>query len=235
MPTEAEELKIHWQEARIGSSANSRTWLFEYYRGFSQSIAKKIFSRFKFIGVELDDVFQLAELGLLESIDRYDLNRKVDFRVYSGFRIKGSILNGIKNYSEKTRYYNFVALSGSTPPDFSVGDELGILSFDSLVEMTLDLGFSYLLWDYSECEKLVSSDSLYSRPEHDAYLVEILTHIERLTALKRRVILMCYLEELSYADIAVALNISKSRVCQLHRSAITEVRKMVNGVEEFFC
>ncbi|MBB3063503.1 sigma-70 family RNA polymerase sigma factor, partial [Microbulbifer rhizosphaerae] len=182
------EIDKKWRELRAGDLVNARLWLFEYYRDYSHYIAKSIYFRSKHAGFEMEDLIQWAEIGLLEAIDRYNWERKVNFRTYAGFRIKGSVLNGMAKYSEKSSYYEFLSKLNADRFQFhlkSVNSANGTLN--ELVGAVLDFGYIHILENFWQLEETLEINSPYYTPEYSAFVSEINGHISKLPKLSQKI------------------------------------------------
>ena len=95
-PSEA-ELWAAWGDQ---SDPAAREQLVLLHLPYARTVAARMFAARSALGVEFADFYQLACVGLLEAMDRYDLQRGVPFRVFSLPRIEGSVLNGLQRLSE---------------------------------------------------------------------------------------------------------------------------------------
>lgn len=92
-------LWLIWHETR---SAIVREQLITAYLPYARMLAAKTYSTRTHDDVPFADYHQLASLGLLEAVDRFDPHRGVRFRTYASKRIVGAILNGLESQTEKT-------------------------------------------------------------------------------------------------------------------------------------
>ncbi|WP_445362286.1 sigma-70 family RNA polymerase sigma factor [Microbulbifer sp. ANSA003] len=223
-----EDLTEKWVSLETSGLMSARNYLFEYYRSYSHTIAGLIYRKCQHLGVDLQDLLQLAELGLLDAISKYDRKKKVFFKTYASFRIKGSVMNGVSSYSERASLHSY--FSGENMMEFNIdfstrsGDSL----FDSIVGATLDFGYSYLLESSWLNGETSLSDFPYDSLEGQAFFQQILDYIEKLPTINQNLIRMRYIEDKSYSDIAKAMKLSKSRVAQLHSDLLASIREHVN-------
>ncbi|MEX2964323.1 sigma-70 family RNA polymerase sigma factor [Microbulbifer sp. TYP-18] len=214
-----------WNTFQSSRCNSARNWLYEHYRDYSRAVARRIYSRLGISAVDIEDLYQWADLGLIESIDKFNLDKNVDFRTYSGFRIRGCILNGLAKYSEVTSYYKFKAnLPDSVTTAITSGNSNEQLSIDNLVGATLDFGYSFWISMFLGREETCADGSFYSSPERETFHSEIIRKISVLPKRSQEVVRKCYLEEKSFSEIADELNLSKSRVAQLHQQALATLR-----------
>ncbi|WP_299581655.1 sigma-70 family RNA polymerase sigma factor [uncultured Microbulbifer sp.] len=229
MSTEDSELIEKWDALSGPAIGCARTWLYEYYKDYSFYLARRIYSRRKFTGVDVEDLYQWASIGLLEAIDRYDRKRSVNFKTYASFRIKGSIINGLGSYSERLSFFSESSGKISSGENNNT-DEKDLESdlLNTIVSATLDFGYAYILDNYWCLEDSVSIESPYASPEYSAFLLEMTEKLEKMSNVHQEIIRMKYVEEASFAEIAKHLCLSKTRIVQLHVEAINTLRKLMN-------
>ncbi|BBM00337.1 sigma-70 family RNA polymerase sigma factor [Microbulbifer sp. GL-2] len=236
MSIEDNVLTEMWDTLSRSGMSNARTWLYEYYKDYGYYIAKRIYSRRKFTGVDINDLYQLADVGLIEAIDRYDRTKKVNFKTYAAFRIRGSIANGLESYSERASYYACVNARKQIQQEVNFSDEnFESNLFQTLISITLNLGYSYVLDAYDYVDEIGSNESPYTSPEYSSFLSEIMNKVARMSNIHQDVIRMRYFEEASFSEIGRALNLSKTRSAQLHSEAIQLLRKSINSRLDFEC
>jgi RNA polymerase sigma factor FliA len=105
MPAEGPGTDEHtalWMRWHAMREPATRQQLIGTYLSFARMLAAKTYATRTHDDVPFADYYQLASLGLLEAIDRYDPQRGVRFRSYASKRIVGAILNGLENQTEKT-------------------------------------------------------------------------------------------------------------------------------------
>ncbi|MDR4505527.1 MAG: FliA/WhiG family RNA polymerase sigma factor [Candidatus Scalindua sp.] len=201
--------------------------------------------------VDREDLIESGILGLIEAAEKYDTKKQVQFKTYAFHRIRGSILDYLRlqdwvprsvrekdNRIKKT--YNILEQRlKRAPQPGEIADELGI-SYSELHKILVDIGFCSLLYlddmnsgndEYSKMSENVQDrkaegplDVLESVEEQ-----EQLEHaITELHPKERLVITLYYYEELLLREIAEVMNLSESRVSQLHHRALLEIRTKVN-------
>jgi len=188
---------------------------------------------------DVDDLINAGIIGLMDALEKYDPAKGSGFKNYTKFRIRGSIMDEIRSmdwvpYStrEKARKIEKemkkLEESGNEAPDDedlakAVGMSLGKFR-EALLEisrMTLTLlQDSFYDGDMSN----ISEDVFIRDPETEMVITEMENilgqAIERLPEKERFVVTLYYYEEMTMKEIGQTLNISESRVCQIHSSAI---------------
>jgi RNA polymerase sigma factor for flagellar operon FliA len=196
--------------------------------------------------IDIDDLMNVGVIGLIQAVDRYDPKRDNKFMTYAVFRIKGAVLSELRSRDFLSRSNRrkirelentFLKLEqklGREVDDFEVAEELGInveqvfrtkqisnISFVSFEE----LGYS----SRDEKEKLMN---YLVNNEEDALTLTRLKEIkeavaraiEQLPEKERLVISLYYLEELTMKEAGKVLNITESRVSQIHSQAVRRLR-----------
>ncbi len=199
--------------------------------------------------MDADDFVSHATIGLIDAIERFDPSRGLKFESYAIARIRGSVLDAVRrlgNYPRGTRRRAKeieAAISAleeehsRTPSDQEVADYLGI-SLDDYGRELLDASFSIVPLDGSlrpaESDDFLSLSDIIEDPRSPNPTSEIerselrqaLTEaLQELPERDRIIIALYYHEELTLKEIGHVLDISESRVCQLHARAILRLRR----------
>lgn len=193
--------------------------------------------------VEYDDLVSYGSIGLLDAIEKFDSQKGVKFETYAYTRIKGAIIDCVRNQDflprsirqkakEIEKAYVEIEREGKTPTDHEVAKRVGI-SIEELQKlqerissgMIISLD-SFLEQNYES--KIGGLEDFVSQPEHfieNEELKEVLRQqIDNLMENERMVIVLYYYEELSIKEIAKVLGVSESRVSQLHTRALLKLR-----------
>ena len=219
-------------------------------------IAQRISSKLP-AHVELNDLVSAGVLGLLDAIDKFDENRGVKFKTYAELRIKGAILDSLRNLDWAPRslrkkskdlekvYRELEQRLGRPVTDKEVCDEMGITleEFYELVDQIkgLNLGSFHELSnqeDENGGEPLVKY--VPDAPEMDPFFVFhkteiqgiLATAIDTLPKKERLVVSLYYFDEMTMKEIGKVLGVNESRVSQLHTKAMLRLRtklKRMNG------
>ena len=196
--------------------------------------------------VDIDDLMNVGVIGLIQAVDRYDPGRDNKFMTYAVFRIKGAVLSELRSRDflsrsnrRKIRDLEKVCLKleqklGREVDDDEVAQELGIdveqvyrtkqmssISFISFEE----LGFS----SRDEKEKLLSylvdnDDDALTLTRLKELKDAVARTIQQLPEKEKLVISLYYLEELTMKETGKVLDITESRVSQIHSQAILRLR-----------
>ncbi|MBW2637036.1 MAG: FliA/WhiG family RNA polymerase sigma factor [Deltaproteobacteria bacterium] len=200
-----------------------------------------------------DDLINAGIIGLMEALEKFDETRNVRFETYAGFRIRGAVLDELRSIdivprsvrSKETRLEEaFEALwkeFGRHPTDEEVSDHLGIsleeyYKFLDEARGVCILSSDDLPPDY--CEKYGRDDVLEKMDRNNPFsllarseLKETLKNaIDSLPEKEKLVLSLYYYEELTLKEIGLTLDLTESRICQIHSQAILRLR---GGLKKF--
>lgn len=201
--------------------------------------------------LERDDLISAGIMGLIKAVDQYDVNRQVKFETYAIALIRGAILEMLREEDwvprsvrdnvkalERT-YYQLELRIGRPATEDEVADEMG-LTTDELQKILINtsraniLSLDDILLGGSSGdggERLHLTDVLQDDNADVVYEVEtaamkqsLAVGIDRLPERERLVIALYYYEGLTFKEIGKVLNVSESRVYQLHTQAVLRLR-----------
>ena len=185
-----------------------------------------------------EDLIAAGMLGLTEAAERYDDSRNEPFLSFAEKRIRGAVLDELRRGDIMPRRVRQLARKigatiqqlerekGETPNDEAVATALGVTveeyreNLEQLVHVTvgaLEMGDDSMLPTGDES----SPEHLASRAEALGRVRNALNHLDQRDVL---ILSLYYNEELTYSEIAQVLNVTTSRVCQLHGRAIARLR-----------
>ncbi len=204
--------------------------------------------------VEIDDLVNAGIVGLIHAIERYDPARNTKFMTYAAFRIKGAVLSELRSQDFLSRsnrkkirelekaYLNLEHKLGREVEDREVAEELG-LSLDQFYQIKKISGISFISFDElgysSKKEKMNFMSCLVNSDTEDALTLArvkeikaaIAGAIEQLPEKEKLVISLYYLEELTMKEAAKVLDITESRISQIHSIAIIHLREKLRKKE----
>lgn len=209
-----------WREWRQTADATSRGRLIEFYDGWVQKVAQDVFLQIPVQGAEWADYVHYGNIGLMESIDRFDPTRGAQFQTFARHRVRGAILNNIGRFAERTgrstRYFERLDSIEETESDDALAD---------IVDATVGLAIGYLL----ELGTLPSGNTenrntTYDNVEAGEEQASLVGKIGELPEREQQVIRYHYFQQISFTEIADMLGVTRGRVSQLHRQAIERIR-----------
>ena len=232
-----------------------RNLLLEHYRDLVKYTAERLHSKLP-DKVELDDLISAGTFGLMDAIDAYDPARGVKFETYCAPRIKGSILDELRSMDwvprlVRARAHQLAKAThslemhlGRKPDERELADEMnmdveefGRLQRDanaaSLVSLNTKCGDSEGEKDVYEIDVIRdhrSEDPLLEAQKRD--LKNLLT--KGLTRAERLIIVLYYYEEMTMKEIGATLDLSESRVSQMHSSIVARLKAQMNTRKKEF-
>ena len=204
--------------------------------------------------IEYDDLLGYGMIGLMDAIGKYDASKGMKFSTYASIRIKGSMIDEIRRNSpiskgamDKLNMYNeaIEILQNKLmrePSNEEIAKQLGISTAEVAdIENNINYISQTSLEDilFSEDDEMEIKSTIEDKnsPSPEKTLeekeeLEFLTKaIETLKEKDRLILTLYYYERLTLKDIGKVLQVSESRVCQLHSRAIAQLRKALQGLK----
>lgn len=187
-------------------------------------------------GVDVDNLESAGVLGLVESAQRFDASRGVEFKAFATLRIRGAIIDEARRNcplpQEVMRRVSLVSKAHERLPAPVTPDDLAQatgLSRDEVLDALVALPFIHVRsLEQVETDPGQSqeepADSALEREEQKQLLVEA---ISTLPERERLVVTLYYMEDLRLKEIGQVLNLSESRVSRLLASAQLQLREYV--------
>ena len=236
-----------WQNYMKNRSGEIRDQLIMEYAGLVKLVAGRM-NMYLGYNVEYDDLVGYGIFGLIDAIDKFDYGKNVKFETYASLRIRGAILDQIRKMDwiprslrQKQKRIDAAmakveAETGHVATDEDIAKELGITE-DELLEWQGQTKATNLisLDEYTEAGSEVKMDSIgnshFEQPEEAIEKEELkkimAKAIESLTEKERLVITLYYYEEMTLKEISLTLEVSESRVSQLHTKALTKMKALL--------
>jgi RNA polymerase sigma factor for flagellar operon FliA len=238
---------------------STRDRLVVEYAPLIKYIAQKIAARLP-TNIELDDLMSSGVIGLMDAIEKYDASRDNKFKTYAEFRIRGAILDELRaqdwvprSVREKAKalercYSRIEQQKGRQATDEEVCSELGISQQEYHEMLSQVRSVSLLSFDdvqnFSKADKRAlhgfsdvsnyKSPTPFSEVNHAALKRMISEAINDLPEKQRLVLSLYYYEDLNLKEIGRVLDVTESRVSQLHTQAILRLKgKLRNHWDEF--
>jgi RNA polymerase sigma factor for flagellar operon FliA len=242
-PEDVEQLWIEFKKDISNQELRNR--LVEIYLPLVKYNGERIWARLP-EGVELDDLISAGVFGLMDAIDAFDLSRGVKFETYCVPRIRGAMLDELRTMDWVPRLVrskasklneavkNLEARLGRQPTEHELSAELQI-SVQELEKMMLDANAVNLIslnkkWYETDSYKDVREiDILEDKKGEDPTkriqkndLMRLVT--KGLNRNERLIIILYYYEELTMKEIGATLDLSESRVSQMHSSIVQRLQ-----------
>jgi len=245
-----EDVAQIWAEFKQDmSNQELRNRLVEMYLPLVKYNGERIWARLP-DGVELDDLISAGVFGLMDAIDAFDLSRGVKFETYCVPRIRGAMLDELRSMDWVPRLVrskasklnvalkNVEARLGRQPTDVELAEELNI-TVPELEKMILDANAVNLIslnkkWYETDSYKDVREiDILEDKKGEDPTkriqkndLMRLVT--KGLNRNERLIIILYYYEELTMKEIGATLDLSESRVSQMHSSIVQRLQNQLH-------
>ncbi|MDE3150140.1 MAG: FliA/WhiG family RNA polymerase sigma factor [Acidobacteriota bacterium] len=196
--------------------------------------------------VDIEDLVSAGVVGLMDAFTKFDPDKKVQFRSYAQFRIRGAILDSLRTLDWSPRELRrkgraveeairvLTARLGRAPADAEVAAEMGLVleEYQQLLGDLKGLEIGTLHMERNEDSGEEELAYVPGRPEEDPLfrclrgeLEERLTEaIANLPDRERLVMTLYYYEEMTMREIGLALGVVESRVSQIHASAVVHLR-----------
>lgn len=229
---EREEAAL-WRRFQETHEAWLREGLFERYRRFARSLARRHARRNGIRWDLFEDLEQFGYRGLLEAIDRFDPTRGASFLTFASARIAGSIVDGMAQFDERGAQQRFrrrlerERLASLTEEQRAADSATQELS-DIVTELALGLILS--------AEDRDAPSSMTGRHDNGFDTLAwrqtravLAARVDDLPEPERTVIRQHYLNDLLFTQIAAMLGLTKGRISQIHRAALEKLRKSMRA------
>lgn len=237
-PSSSGQEEALWRDLRGGceqSRQRSRQALFERYAPIARRLAWR-FKRDDALGlVEVCELVQLASLGLIEAIDHYRPELGVPFRYYCPRRISGAISDGLALHSEvrqqlsaarRMRRERARSLSAEQQAGSTLAEKLDFIG-DIAAELTIGLMLEdtalFMVGEGAESPTAFES-AAWQQTQRQLHAV-----LASLEPREREIVTLHYVDGLRFDQIAQLKGLSKGRISQLHKEALSRMRKRLTA------
>jgi RNA polymerase sigma factor for flagellar operon FliA len=242
-------LRDLWRQFKASGEGHLRERLILHYSPLVKYVAGRV-------GVGLPPNIEQADLvsygifGLIDAIEKFDLERAIKFETYAISRIKGAIIDELRaidwiprsvRYKAREVEKAYAALEATlhrTPTESEVAGELGIsldelhtifsqvsfvnvIALDELLNVGGERGDKLSLVDTLEDTKAEDPVEVFET-EETKYLLS--RAINTLPEREKIVVTLYYYEGLTLAEIGQVLGVTESRICQMHTKAVLQLR-----------
>jgi len=250
-----------WYDYKENPTQEVRNQLIEKFYPLVRFTSERMLQKLPH-NVELDDLISAGTFGLMDAIRGFDPDRGVKFETYCSLRVHGAILDELRSIDwvprlVRTKGHQLDATIselekrlGRPPSDGEMADHLGLSlgEFDKLVRESKAVSIVSLneKWqdgsaaqsDNKALRKIdLVEDQKSEDPSEALQRKDVLDVATRcLTQKERLILILYYFEDLTLKEIGACLDLSESRVCQLHRKIMEKLEENFGGrkVELFF-
>jgi RNA polymerase sigma factor for flagellar operon FliA len=247
---EKDDIQKVWQAYKPECNDQAlRNILMERYFPLVKYNGERIWQRLP-DGVELDDLISAGVFGLMDAIDAFDMNRGVKFETYCVPRIRGAMLDELRSMDWVPRLVRSKASKlsvatkkletkfGRTPTYTELAEELEI-SIAELEKMMSDANAVNLVslnkkWyetdSYKDIREIdILEDKKGEDPTRRIQKNDIMRLVTKgLNRNERLIIILYYYEELTMKEIGATLDLSESRVSQMHSSIVQRLQNQLS-------
>ena len=246
------ELRDLWVNFKTTERVEFRNGLIENYLYLVKYNAERIYAKLP-DEVDLDDLTSAGYFGLMDAINSYDLERGVKFSTYCAPRIRGAILDQLRSMDWVPRLVRsrahkldkvckeFEAQHGRCASDDELAkimnlgrDEYLKLKRDAHAISLVSLSRKWFETDSQKdvCEIDVLEDKRGINPFYEIQKRDIKDMMTRgLTRAEKLIIILYYYEEMTMKEIGATLDLSESRVSQMHSSILQRLKAQMSHKE----
>ncbi|RIK05367.1 MAG: RNA polymerase sigma factor WhiG [Acidobacteria bacterium] len=243
------EIRALWEEYKRTGELTLREQLILHYAPLVKYVAGRVSVGLP-ANIDQSDLASYGVFGLMDAIDKFDLERNIKFETYAIARIKGAIIDELRaidwvprSVRSKARELEKVTAELENrlkrlPTDAEVAAEMGIseedlqtlygqisfvglVALDELLSIGGEQGDSLTIGDTLPDQKAEDPVAAYEVEEMKAVLAGA---INRLSEREKIVVTLYYYEGLTLAEIGQVLGVTESRVCQMHTKAVIQLR-----------
>ncbi|MFQ5430018.1 MAG: FliA/WhiG family RNA polymerase sigma factor [Phycisphaerae bacterium] len=239
------DVKKVWRKYKKAPTDELRNTLIEQYLHIVRFNAERIHAKLP-TEVELDDLISAGMFGLIDAIEAFDLDRGVKFETYCSPRVRGAILDElrsmdwvprlVRNRSQKiqTATKELQSELGRMPSDQEIASRIGVSTSEfkrivrdgTAVSMT-SLSRKAYTGDSSRdiTEIDILRDNRAQNPVRELQKSDLKALIQKgLTPTERLILILYYYEQMTMKEIGMTLDLSESRVSQMHSAIVERLR-----------
>lgn len=234
-----------WQNYIKTHDAQYRDQLIVEYAQLVKIVAGRL-SMYLGYNVEYDDLVGYGIFGLIDAIDKFDYGKNVKFETYASLRIRGAILDQIRKMDwiprslrQKQRRIDqamskIETETGKPATDEQIAQELGITldelnNWQGQAKISNMVSLDEFTEEGTETTKMEAvGNARFEKPEDAVEREElkemIVEALDTLTEKEREVVVLYYYEDMTLKEISLVLEVSESRVSQLHTKALNKMK-----------
>jgi RNA polymerase sigma factor for flagellar operon FliA len=247
--SQEEEIRELWREYKAEGGPDLRNRLMERYLPIVRYNAERISVKLP-DEVDVEDLMSAGVFGLMDAIEAYDLGRGVKFETYCAPRIRGAILDELRSMDWVPRLVRARASKldkatrslqvelGRTPSQEELAGRMGMNrgELDRLVRdantVTM-VSLSRKHYETDNNKEVAEIDVLEDRrgrdPVRDVQRRDLRELVTRgLSRAERLLLILYYYEEMTMKEIGATLDLSESRVSQMHSSILSRLKAQLS-------
>lgn len=235
------ELQL-WEQWRKQRDAGARDALVLKYSPWARMLARDVYLRVYLVRDAWQDCVQNALVGMLDAMERFDPFIGAAFSTYARSRVRGAVFDGLRALSEVrvqvSRQPESDLLHERTQSlmntDMPEGGEEGD-PLEVFVSITAQLGLGFLMDTQSMPAQESASPDAYTEMERHSLLAAVSRRLELLQERERTILTLHYYHQVPFNEIARQLQLTKGRVSQLHKRALSDLRVLLKTTDSAHC
>jgi RNA polymerase sigma factor for flagellar operon FliA len=245
-----------WQEYKQAHDPKIRDAFIQQYAPLVKYVAGKVAMGMPHT-IEFDDLVGFGVFGLIDAIEKFDPNKHVKFKTYAVTRIRGAIYDELRSIDwvprsvrQKSReiedaVHRLESSLGRAATDDEICKELGLTSAEfqktmMKVSSTSMLSLNDVWYTGDDNDKVSIVDAIESPQslnpdaivEKDEIKRVITQAIQELPEKEKKVLVLYYYEDLTLKEIGKVLEVTESRISQLHTKAIMRLRAKLTNIKK---
>jgi len=245
------QLKISeaWKQFFKTHDDESRNRLMENYRPLVKYVAERLHQKLP-DKVEVDDLVSAGTFGLMDAISAFDPERGVKFETYCSPRVRGAILDELRSMDWVPRLVrarahqlnkatqSLEAHLGRKPTEQETADRLALppeeferlkRDANAVTQVSLNAKYGDEDSDKEMTELDILTDKKSTNPLTEAQKRDLKSLLTKgLTRAERLIVVLYYYEEMTMKEIGATLDLSESRVSQMHSSIVARLKAQLN-------
>ena len=235
-----------WKSYKENMDIQTRNFILMEYLHIVKLIASRMYSTYKGLA-DHDDIISCGTLALMNSIERFDYTRDIKFETFASIRVRGAMIDYLRKQDWVPRtirkslkdidavYAELQNSLGRIPTDEEIAEKLN-MSAEDYYETLSNVYSANIL----SIEELIADNAANlvpateNTPESDYEIKEMTDMmaqaIDALNDKEKLIVSLYYYEGLKAKQIAAVLEVSESRVSQIHSKALI---KLKYGLREY--
>lgn len=189
--------------------------------------------------LEMEDLVMVGVIGLIDAMNKFNADKKNQFKTYAEFRIRGEIIDELRKQdwmtrSERTKQKKFKKAKNDLTEELgrvpTSGEMTNVLPFKSRDMIRLEQYESgETIKQYVEGETLSTSGTGFTELESYTLKKTLAVVLDHLPKTMKLIVSLKYFEDLNFYEISQVVNLSEGRICQLHGEALVILKRHLDA------